>query len=92
MQIAKFGKRPIYVASFALYTVFTFGAGACKTWSSQLALRILVSFFLPLPVAVYTRHHTDRPCNRLALLRVLVNYLAPLPLPISGLYMSVEQH
>ncbi|UZJ55695.1 hypothetical protein CBS101457_005015 [Exobasidium rhododendri] len=39
--ITKFGKRPVYVFSFILYTATTFGAGACKTWKAQLALRII---------------------------------------------------
>jgi MFS family permease len=42
--VTKFGKRPIYVSSFIIYTIFNFAAGASKTWSNNLALRIIATF------------------------------------------------
>lgn len=43
--IAKFGRRPIYVGSFVIYTAFIFGAGACNSWGSQLACRLIFAWF-----------------------------------------------
>ncbi|PWY97373.1 MFS general substrate transporter [Testicularia cyperi] len=40
--VSKFGKRPIYVLTYLLYLATCLGAGACKTWSSQLGVRIIL--------------------------------------------------
>jgi hypothetical protein len=40
---AKWGRRPVYVVSFVLYTIFAFASGACKTWGQQLACRIIMA-------------------------------------------------
>lgn len=42
--IAKFGRRPIYVFSFVIYTIFVFASGACKTFGQQMACRIIMAF------------------------------------------------
>ncbi|XEV01600.1 hypothetical protein FSHL1_006887 [Fusarium sambucinum] len=40
--MAKFGRRPIYIASFTLYTAFSAWAGAATTYGSALAARIMM--------------------------------------------------
>ncbi|KAM0346308.1 hypothetical protein ACHAPU_005739 [Fusarium lateritium] len=42
--IAKYGRRPIYVTSFVLYTAFAAWAGAATTYGSSLAARMLMGF------------------------------------------------
>ncbi|TKY90285.1 hypothetical protein EX895_000283 [Sporisorium graminicola] len=40
---SKFGKRPIYVFSYVIYCGTCFAAGGCKTFGSQLAVRIIMA-------------------------------------------------
>ena len=40
--ILKFGRRPIYVTSFALYTITAIWAGVAKTYGNELAARIIM--------------------------------------------------
>ncbi|KAF3038059.1 hypothetical protein E8E11_005361 [Didymella keratinophila] len=40
--IAKYGRRPVYVSSFVLYTVCAVWAGASKSYGSELASRIVM--------------------------------------------------
>lgn len=40
--IVKYGRRPVYVSSFVLYTVCAVWAGASKTYGSELASRIVM--------------------------------------------------
>lgn len=40
--IAKYGRRPVYVSSFVLYTICSVWAGASKTYGSELASRIVM--------------------------------------------------
>lgn len=40
--IVKYGRRPIYVSSFALYTACAAWAGASQTYGSGLAARIVM--------------------------------------------------
>ena len=40
--IAKYGRRPVYVSSFVLYTACSVWAGASRSYSSELASRILM--------------------------------------------------
>lgn len=42
--IAKFGRRPIYVVSFALYTAFSAWAGGATSYNSSLGARIMMGF------------------------------------------------
>ncbi|ENH66404.1 hypothetical protein FOC1_g10002430 [Fusarium oxysporum f. sp. cubense race 1] len=42
--VTKYGRRPIYVASFILYTAFAAWAGGATTYGSALAARILMGF------------------------------------------------
>ncbi|KAF5656720.1 major facilitator superfamily transporter [Fusarium heterosporum] len=42
--IAKYGRRPIYIISFTLYTGFSIWAGAAITYSSSLIARICMGF------------------------------------------------
>ncbi|EXK27068.1 hypothetical protein FOMG_16331 [Fusarium oxysporum f. sp. melonis 26406] len=42
--VVKFGRRPIYVISFVLFTATTFWAGGASTYDSTLAARILLGF------------------------------------------------
>ncbi|KAM0558077.1 hypothetical protein ACHAPJ_005244 [Fusarium lateritium] len=42
--IAKYGRRPIYIISFVLYTCVSAWAGAATTYGSSLAARILMGF------------------------------------------------
>lgn len=45
--VTKYGKRPVYVLSYVIYLAVALGSGACKTWSSQLVLRCIVSRLQP---------------------------------------------
>lgn len=40
--IVKYGRRPVYVSSFVLYTACSVWAGASTTYSSELASRIIM--------------------------------------------------
>lgn len=40
--INKYGRRPVYVSSFVLYTVCAIWAGASKSYGSELASRIVM--------------------------------------------------
>ncbi|KAJ4989591.1 hypothetical protein SVAN01_04968 [Stagonosporopsis vannaccii] len=40
--IAKYGRRPVYVSSFVLYTICAAWAGASKSYGSELASRIIM--------------------------------------------------
>jgi MFS family permease len=40
--IIKYGRRPVYVSSFVLYTACAVWAGASKTYRSELAARIIM--------------------------------------------------
>lgn len=42
--VVKFGRRPIYVISFVLFTATTFWTGGAPTYDSTLAARILMGF------------------------------------------------
>ncbi|KAG5806262.1 hypothetical protein H9Q74_009001 [Fusarium xylarioides] len=42
--VVKFGRRPVYVISFVLFTATTFWAGGASTYDSTLAARILLGF------------------------------------------------
>jgi len=42
--ILKFGRRPVYLASFTCYTVCAIWAGVAKTYSNELAARIVMGF------------------------------------------------
>lgn len=42
--VIKFGRRPVYVISFVLFTATTFWAGGASTYNSTLAARILLGF------------------------------------------------
>lgn len=42
--VVKFGRRPIYVISFVLFTATTFWTGGASTYDSTLAARILMGF------------------------------------------------
>jgi MFS family permease len=42
--IAKYGRRPIYITSFVLYTAVAAWAGAATTYGSSLAARICMGF------------------------------------------------
>ncbi|TKX18294.1 MFS transporter-like protein 171 [Elsinoe australis] len=43
--IIKYGRRPIYIISFAGYTACAIWAGVAKTYESELAARIFLGFF-----------------------------------------------
>lgn len=40
--IAKYGRRPVYVSSFSLYTICAVWAGASQSYGSELASRIIM--------------------------------------------------
>ncbi|KAF5002469.1 hypothetical protein FDECE_10628 [Fusarium decemcellulare] len=42
--VLKFGRRPVYVVSFALFTATCFWAGATESYASTLAARIFLGF------------------------------------------------
>lgn len=42
--IVKFGRRPVYVTSFVLYTACAAWAGGATSYSSELASRIIMGF------------------------------------------------
>ena len=42
--IVKYGRRPVYLSSFTLYTVCAIWAGVSKSYSSELAARIVMGF------------------------------------------------
>jgi hypothetical protein len=73
--MTKFGKRPVYVFSFILYTATTFGAGACKTWGSQLALRIVVSLPTALLLLLQRLNSSTLRIHRLVPHLELVSFL-----------------
>ncbi|KAK5059919.1 hypothetical protein LTR84_009802 [Exophiala bonariae] len=43
--IIKYGRRPVYIISFAAYTATAIWAGVSKSYASELASRILMGFF-----------------------------------------------
>jgi MFS family permease len=85
--ITKYGKRPVYVFSFVLYTASTFGAGACKTWEAQLALRIIVSSLSRGQLRSVCSNSYD---HRLVQHPAQVNFLVQSLLLISGMFMSED--
>ena len=42
--IVKFGRRPVYLSSFTLYTITAIWAGTAKSYGSELAARIIMGF------------------------------------------------
>jgi MFS family permease len=42
--IVKFGRRPVYLSSFSIYTVTAIWAGVAKTYPTELAARIIMGF------------------------------------------------
>jgi len=43
--ILKYGRRPVYIIAFIGYTATAAWAGAARTYSSELAARVLMGFF-----------------------------------------------
>ena len=42
--IVKYGRRPVYLGSFTLYTACAIWAGVARSYSSELAARIIMGF------------------------------------------------
>lgn len=42
--IVKYGRRPVYLSSFTLYTVAAIWAGVAKTYANELVARIVMGF------------------------------------------------
>ena len=43
--IVKYGRRPVYVIAYICYTITAIWGGVAKTYSSELASRMLLGFF-----------------------------------------------
>lgn len=42
--IVKFGRRPVYLASFSLYTIAAIWSGVAKSYANELVARIVMGF------------------------------------------------
>lgn len=71
--IVKFGRRPIYLASFTIYTATAIWAGTAKSYANELVARIVMGFaagsgecLAPLTISDIVRYlDIDYPWSRL---------------------------